>query len=500
VQRARALTLKSQRIKMRLTVIAFVFLFVAIYAEEDDVLVLTKDNFETETKTGSILVEFYAPWCGHCKALAPEYAKAAKELKTKLPQVKLGKVDATVETEIAEKANVQGYPTLKFYREGKIIEFNAGRTSDAIVAWLEKRMGPAAKSIQTVEEAKQLIDSKDVVVIGFFKDEKSDAAKAFLDAASAVDDIPFGISTNEEVMKEYKIVKDSVTLFKKFDEGRNDMTEDFTEAKIRSFVSANEIPLVVEFTQESASKIFGGDIKKHVLMFVSKKDDKFEELKEQFKTAASAHRGKALFVYINIDEEDNERILEFFGLKKDECPTFRLIVLEEDMTKFKPENPAITAENIKQFVQDVIDGKIKAHLMSQDVPEDWDKAPVKVLVGKNFNEVARDPKKAVLVEFYAPWCGHCKQLAPTWDKLGEAFKDNPDIVVAKMDATANELEDIKVQSFPTIKYFPKGSNEVVDYSGERTLDEFKKFLESGGKSAPTPKDEEAAKEKSKDEL
>lgn len=87
----------------------------------------------------------------------------------------------------------------------------------------------------------------------------------------------------------------------------------------------------------------------------------------------------------------------------------------------------------------------------------------------------------------APWCGHCKQLAPTWDKLGEAFKDHPDIIIAKMDATANELEDVKVQSFPTIKYFPKGSNEVVDYSGERTLDEFKKFLESGGKSAATTK-------------
>lgn len=184
-----------------------------------------------------------------------------------------------------------------------------------------------------------------------------------------------------------------------FDEGRNDMTEDFEEAKIRAFISANEIPLVVEFTQESASKIFGGAIKKHVLMFVSKSSDKFEGLKEQFKGAARAMRGKALFVFINIDEEDNERILEFFGLKKDECPTFRLIQLEDDMTKFKPDNPAITTDNIKQFVEDVIAGKIKAHLMSQDVPEDWDKAPVKVLVGKNFNEVARNPSKAVLVEF-----------------------------------------------------------------------------------------------------
>merc|ERR1712038_2068338 len=394
--------------------------------EEEGVLVLTKDNFDGAISDNEfVLVEFYAPWCGHCKSLAPEYAKAAGQLKEEGSAIKLAKVDATQETDLAEKFEVRGYPTLKFFRSAKPTEYGGGRQAADIVNWLKKKTGPPAATL-TVELAKSMAEKDEVVIYGLFSDLESAAAKAFIEVAAATDDLPFGISDAADVKAEYGVDADSVVLLKKFDEGKNVLPAADVDAEFK---------------------------------------------------------GKVLFIYIDIDDDDNQRILEFFGLKLDECPTFRYISLGEDMTKYRPENAKdLSTDAVKSFVQDVIDGKIKPHLMTEEIPEDWDAEGVKVLVGKNFADVALDESKNVLVEFYAPWCGHCKQLAPIWDELGEKYKDHADIVIAKMDATANELETVKIQSFPTIKFFPKGGQAMVDYNGERTLDGFSKFLESGGKS------------------
>lgn len=484
---------------MVLTRALFFVAFALVVAEEEitkeeGVLVLTTANFkQAVANTEFILVEFYAPWCGHCKALKPEYEKAAQQLAEEGSSIALGKVDATIETSLGEEHGIRGYPTLKFFKNGTPMEYGGGRVADEIVAWLKKKTGPPAKQLDAVTDATEFTEASEVAVIGFFSDLESDAAKEFTKAAEGMDDIPFGITNADAVKSNYGVSKDMVVVVQKFDDGRADYTGELKSEEIAAFVKANSLPLVVEFSHTTAQKIFGGEVKSHVLIFVSKSDAKFQGYNEAATKVAKEFKGQILFVTINTDEEEHARILEFFGMTAEDTPTYRIIQLQEDMTKYKPTVPEITEDSLRNFVTDFFAGNLKQHLLTQDLPEDWNKTPVWTLTGSNFDEVAFDKTKDVLVEFYAPWCGHCKQLAPIYDQLGEKYADQDDIVIAKMDSTANELEHTKIQSFPTLKLYKK-DGEVVDYSGARSLESLTVFVDTRGK-----KSEESTKEDNEEE-
>nr|POE96764.1 putative protein disulfide-isomerase a6 [Quercus suber] len=103
---------------------------------------------------------------------------------------------------------------------------------------------------------------------------------------------------------------------------------------------------------------------------------------------------------------------------------------------------------------------------------------VVVLTSDNFGEVVLDETKDVLVEFYAPWCGHCKNLAPTYEKVATAFKLEEDVVIANVDADKyKDLgEKYGVSGFPTLKFFPKGNKAGEEYEGGRDLEDFVAFI------------------------
>ena len=143
----------------------------AFYTAKDDVIVLTPENFAKKVEKSKSLwiVEFYAPWCGHCKHLTPEWKKAAAALKG---IAKVGAVDADAHRELGSKFGVSGFPTIKIIDGKNTIEYEGGRTAKDIVAAVLKqiektayqRMGvapPAANDGPTQQPGSDVVELSD---------------------------------------------------------------------------------------------------------------------------------------------------------------------------------------------------------------------------------------------------------------------------------------------------------------------------------------------------
>ncbi|KAG0379067.1 protein disulfide-isomerase precursor, partial [Mortierella sp. AD032] len=115
-------------------------------------------------------------------------------------------------------------------------------------------------------------------------------------------------------------------------------------------------------------------------------------------------------------------------------------------------------------------------------------------------QVVHDNHKDVLIEYYAPWCGFCKRLAPIYDTLGAMYKGS-NIVIAKMDAVANDIPSsvpFAVDGYPTIKFKKAGSKDYIEYEGERTTEAFVAFLEKNAVNKVEVKND--TKKEQRDEL
>jgi protein disulfide-isomerase A1 len=236
------------------------------------------------------------------------------------------------------------------------------------------------------------------------------------------------------------------------------------------------VPTLIIFSEDYIEPIFGQQ--KAALFLLRAEDDKGKDFHRVFTEASKDLKGQILFVESGVTEGIQGRLGEFIGVDTSMLPTIRLLDPKDNMKKFNYEGKIneLSVDSLKKFIEDFKGGKLSAFLKSEEIPAD-NSQPVKVIVGKSFKNMVLDSDSDVLMEFYAPWCGHCKKLAPIYDELAAELKDVKDLVIAKMDATANEVDGVDIRGYPTLKFYPKGNkSSPVEYEGERDLAGLKNYL------------------------
>ena len=440
---------------------------------ENDITVLTEATFDKAiAKYEHILVMFYAPWCGHCKKFKPELEKAAAILRKE--NLYVAKVDATVEKKLAEKYGVRGYPTVKFFKKGVAMDYTGGRKEAEVLNWVRKKSGPATRPLKTLEELEKFKTDNTVCIVYFGTNEEE--KKIFEAVASKNDDYQFAYVEDKEVAEKANEKMGFAVLYKKFDEKRDELSG-FKEKELSDFVAVKSQKRVSTFDDKTTQIVFGEN--QPTICYFGEKGEKWDEAEKLLEKIADKAMEKKLKVTMTeIKEGMGKRIAEYIGVKKEDLPSIRILDTRRELKKYIMEKE-INEENILEFIAGWEKGILKRHLKTQEEPKE-NKGPILEIVGKSFKREVLDNDKDVMLVFYAPWCGHCKKLLPEYEKAANKLKEkNPKVVLARMDATENEVEGVEITGFPTIKFYPgdKKDRRPKDYSGERTMDGIIKYLQ-----------------------
>jgi len=269
-------------------------------AVPSDVLQLTDANFDEALKEhAGLLVAFTAPWCGHCKQLKPAYEAAAKELKAE--GLAIAQVDATANHGLSQRFNIGGFPTLKFFKSGKPTDYEGGRDKDAILAYVRRKNSPSTVDVADRADVEALLAKVDAVAVAFVESKDSPLGKHFSAAADDLESVAFAFVVGAGAAPELRAslgvaaTGDAVVAVNGFDgeenvvaAGAGDLYEFAgTAAAVATWVAARSMPLVVTFSQETAPKIFRGDVRTHLLLFADAEGSEAEvAANKEFRRAA----------------------------------------------------------------------------------------------------------------------------------------------------------------------------------------------------------------------
>lgn len=445
---------------------------------------LTNENAERILSSHEyVLLLGYASWCARSSELMPEFAFAATALNDMGNPILLAKMDGDRHTKAASKYGIKGYPTVLFFVNGTSHVYTGGLGRDEIVIWARKKTGVPTMRLSSLSEAEQFLQRNQTSAIGLFKTFEGIAYEEFVKAAIEDNDVQFVEVNKVEVATflspEINHLPYSLGLIKSEPEKNVLFEGEFIKETILQFIEINKYPLVTRLTEQNSAKVYSSPIKLQVFLFAGPHE--YESILSVFQDAAKKFKAKIMFVLVDSTDENLAKpMLTLFGLE-----ALKPIVTAFDNTigsKYLLESD-ISANSLENFCLKLVAGNLLPYYKSEPIPIEI-KGDVRVVVGKNFDDIVLNSSQDVLLELYAPWCVNCKSMSKLTEKVAKHFKGITSLVIARIDVSANEHPNLQVDNYPSLLFYR--ANDKMNPIKASTMSSLKDLIQFVKDNAVVP--------------
>ena len=448
------------------------------YTIENDVLSLNEQTFGLAIREFKyLLVLFFDPECYHCQQFIPEYEKAASFLKKQ--NFVLAKLDAYKAEKIANHYDIDAFPKVILLKKNERIVYEGERKAEDIEKWIKEKTKPTFKKITSKRDLEKHKKYDKVFLVYFGNDEK--AINELILAERKMDDIPIYTADSEELIKEnVKPEKnETMAIFKHFDDKKNIFKDKITSKNIIKFVNLYLYPKVIEFSKETSHIIF---TKRNpaLVIFSNKKERHYGDSLNLLNYMWPRIKSKIKLFVCDIADPMAAVLAGYCNITEKNIPKVFIVHAENENPLKYEMTGGINEENIMKFIWKWQKGNLKPFIRSEEVPKN-NTGDLFILVGKNFKKEVLKNDKDVLIYFVSPWCKVCKEFEPKLGELAKKLKKyNPKLLIAKMDATLNDIEGYQIHNFPTIKFYPGNAKdkEPLNFHTRKNIDSLYRFLKN----------------------
>jgi protein disulfide-isomerase A1 len=267
----------------------------------------------------------------------------------------------------------------------------------------------------------------DKVVVVLYATGTDGPASTFSQAAEKHrEDYLFGQVSDAEVIEAAGVKAPALVVYKKFDEGKVEYPASsfstLTLEGVSEWLQSVGTPLMDEVSGDNYASYAESGLPLAYL-FVDPEDGAKDALIDSYKPLAKKFKGKVNFVWIDaVKFAEHGKAM---NLQEAKWPAFVIQDMTKQLKYPHSQTELLSPDGAEKLVDLYLADKLQPSLKSEPIPTSQDE-PVFVLVTDEFDKVVFDDDKDTLIEFYAPWCGHCKRLAPTWTQLGEKYSNIKD--------------------------------------------------------------------------